>query len=129
MGKLDVDYSALTKYFCEPKNKQVIEPKLLEKLEEDKKNQTVKILDDKKLMNLGIALNKFRLSPDDLKNIIENLYDDKINIEEIEKIIDLSPNDEEVLKLKEYKGDINLISLGERYCHMLAGINKFQVIL
>ena len=80
-------------------------------------------------MNLGIALNKFRLSQDELKNILENLEDEKINSDEIEKLLELGPTDEEVLKLKEFKGDTNLISSGERYCYVLANINRYQVIL
>jgi len=80
-------------------------------------------------MNLGIALNKFRLSPEDIKLILENLDDDKITLEEIQKIIDLSPNDEEVVKLKEYTGDLSLISLGERYCYIIATYNRSKLIL
>ena len=80
-------------------------------------------------MNLGIALNKFRLSPDDIKSILENLDDDKMSSEEIQKIIDLSPTDEEVIKLKEYTGDISLITQGERYCYVIANFNRSKLIL
>lgn len=80
-------------------------------------------------MNLGIALNKFRLNPNDLKSIFENLDDEKISLDEIQKIIDLSPNDEEVIKLKEYTGDPSLISLGERYCYVIASFNRSKLIL
>ncbi len=80
-------------------------------------------------MNLGIALNKFRFTPDDVKSILENLDDDKITLEEIQKIIDLSPNEEEVIKLKEYTGDLSLISLGERYCYLIANFNRSKLIL
>lgn len=80
-------------------------------------------------MNLGIALNKFRLSQDELKNILQNLEDEKINSDEIEKLLELGPTDEEIIKLKEYKGDTSLISSGERYCYVLANVNRFQVIL
>lgn len=80
-------------------------------------------------MNVGIAFNKFRLSPEDIKSILENLEDDRINLEEIQKLIDLSPTEEEIPKLKEYKGDPNRISLGERYIFVIANINRFQIIL
>ncbi len=80
-------------------------------------------------MNLGIALNKFRLSPEEVKSIVENLDDEKLNLDEIQKLIELSPNDDEVSKLREYKGEINMITTGERYCYYLANINRFQIIL
>lgn len=80
-------------------------------------------------MNLGIAFNKFRLSPDDIKLILENLEDEKISLDEIQKIMDLGPNDEEVLKLKEYTGDISLIPMGERYCYVIATFNRSKLIL
>lgn len=126
----NVDYSTLVKYFCEPKKKEVISKENTNAdAKDDKKAATVKILDDKKQMNLSISLNKFRISPEELKGILENLEEDKINLEEIQKLIDLGPTEEEVAKLKEYKGDLNLISLGERYCYVLANINRFQIIL
>lgn len=130
----NVDYSVITKYFCEPKKKRggggADASQAAPESEEKKgKTEAIKLLDDKKSMNLGIALNKFRLSPDDIKSILENLEDDKISLDEIQKIIDLSPTEEEVEKLREYKGDINLISLGERYCYVIANFNRSKLIL
>jgi len=80
-------------------------------------------------MNLNIVFSKFRISPDELKKILEDLDDEKISIEEISKILDNGPNDEEVRKLKEYSGDPNLISTGEKYCYILATVNRAMVIM
>lgn len=80
-------------------------------------------------MNLNIVFSKFRISPEELKKILEDLDDEKISLEEISKILDNGPNDEEVKKLKEYSGDPSLISTGEKYCYILATVNRAMVIM
>jgi hypothetical protein len=127
--KLDakVDYENLCKYFCEPKKKA-----------EDKKpgadakqettapvNTVVKILDDKRLMNLAIALSKVAITNDNLKDALENFEEEKLTLEMIDKIISLAPNSEEIEKLRDYKGDINVLSNGERFCMALMNVNRF----
>ena len=66
-----VDYDILCKYFCEAKKKVEIEAKC----EEAKKSESstnivtiVKILDDKRLMNLAIVLSKVKFSNELIKN-------------------------------------------------------------
>jgi hypothetical protein len=80
-------------------------------------------------MNLNIVFSKFRIAPDDLKKILEDLEDEKITLEEICKIIDNAPNDDEIKKLKEFTGDTNLISTGEKYCYILATVNRAMAII
>lgn len=123
-----VDYDNLCKYFCEPKKKA-----------EDKKtggdskqestapvNTVVKILDDKRLMNLAIALSKVAITNENLKNALENFEEEKLTLEMIDKIISLAPNSEEIEKLRDYKGDTNLISNGEKFCMALMSVNRFM---
>jgi hypothetical protein len=80
-------------------------------------------------MNLNIVFSKFRISPDEFKRIIEDLDDEKISLEEISKILENAPNEEEIKKLQEFSGDPNLISTGEKYCFILATINRAMVII
>jgi hypothetical protein len=80
-------------------------------------------------MSLNIVFSKFRITPDELKKILEDLDDEKITLEEICKIIDNAPNEEEIKKLKDYSGDTNLISNGEKYCYVLATVNRAMVII
>jgi hypothetical protein len=80
-------------------------------------------------MNLNIVFSKFRISPDDFKKILEDLDDEKISLEEISKILDNAPNEEEIKKLREFPGDPNLISSGEKYCFIIATVNRAMVIL
>jgi hypothetical protein len=119
------DYDGLCKFFCEPKKKEI------KSITDDKSKKTdtvqsIKILDDKRLMNLGIVLSKVNFSNDELKQIIENFSYDVINLDMLEKVISMAPNSEEIDKLKTYTGDTSLISHGENFCLMLMSIKFFM---
>ena len=121
---LEGDYENLCKFFCEPK----ITEKKVEKKEDNKQVNSgvaVKILDDKRLMNLAIGLSKVQIPNYELREYINRLNYSKLNVELVDKIIALSPNQEESDKLKSFNGDIKLISSSERFCMMLITIPKF----
>jgi hypothetical protein len=124
------DYENLCKYFCEVKKKE-------SKIEEKSSNpqttvQVIKILDDKRLMNLGIVLSKVTFTNEELKNLIENFKDTIISLDMLDKIIQMIPNQEECEKLRAYTGDISLLSHGEKFCLIIMSIkhyvNKLQFI-
>ena len=119
------DYEGLCKYFCDLKKKEV------KSVTDDKSKkadtvQSIKILDDKRLMNLGIVLSKVSFSNDELKQLIETFNYEVINLDMLEKVISMAPNSEEIDKLKSFTGDTSLISHGENFCLMLMSIKFFM---
>jgi dishevelled associated activator of morphogenesis len=129
--KVTCDYENLCKNFCEPKKKDLKAADTGTK-KTDAPQQIIKILDDKRLMNLGIVLSKVTFTNGELKRVIENFEYKTISLDMLDKVIQMAPNAEEIDKLKAFTGDTSLISNGENFCLMLLSIkyfaNKLQFI-
>ena len=122
-----VDYELLEQMFCEAKQDT-------NKNKDNNSNQVktgvVKLLDDKKLMNIQISLSKVKFTQEKMKEILTTYDKDNIfDIDTIETIISLYPTDEETNLLKNYTGDVSALSPPEQFCHMLISIENCIKIL
>ena len=121
---VECDYDNLCKFFCEPKKVEKKEDK-----KEDKKigdPVVTKILDDKRLMNLAIGLSKVQIPNVQLAEYINEMKYSKLDVDLIDKIIALAPNQEETEKLINFNGDIKSISSSERFCMTLITVPKYK---
>ena len=122
-----VDYELLEQMFCEAKQDR-------NKNKDNNSNQVktgvVKLLDDKKLMNIQISLSKVKFTQEEMKDILTTYDQDNIfDIDTIETIISLYPTDEETNLLKNYTGDVSALSPPEQFCYMLISIDNCIKIL
>ena len=122
-----VDYELLEQMFCEAKQDS-------NKNKNNNSNQVktgvVKLLDDKKLMNIQISLSKVKFTQEEMKDILTTYDQDNIfDIDTIETIISLYPTDEETNLLKNYTGDVSALSPPEQFCYMLISIDNCIKIL
>ena len=122
-----VDYELLEQMFCEAKQDS-------NKNKNNNSNQVktgvVKLLDDKKLMNIQISLSKVEFTQEKIKDILTTYDQDNIfDIDTIETIISLYPTDEETNLLKNYTGDVSALSPPEQFCYMLISIDNCIKIL
>ena len=122
-----VDYELLEQMFCEAKQDR-------NKNKDNNSNQVktgvVKLLDDKKLMNIQISLSKVEFTQEKMKDILTTYDQDNIfDIDTIETIISLYPTDEETNLLKNYTGDVSALSPPEQFCYMLISIDNCIKIL
>ena len=122
-----VDYELLEQMFCEAKQDR-------NKNKDNNSNQVktgvVKLLDDKKLMNIQISLSKVKFTQEKMKDILTTYDQDNIfDIDTIETIISLYPTDEETNLLKNYTGDVSALSPPEQFCYMLISIDNCIKIL
>ena len=122
-----VDYELLEQMFCEAKQDS-------NKNKNNNSNQVktgvVKLLDDKKLMNIQISLSKVKFTQEKMKDILTTYDQDNIfDIDTIETIISLYPTDEETNLLKNYTGDVSALSPPEQFCYMLISIDNCIKIL
>ena len=122
-----VDYELLEQMFCEAKQDS-------NKNKNNNSNQVktgvVKLLDDKKLMNIQISLSKVEFTQEKMKDILTTYDQDNIfDIDTIETIISLYPTDEETNLLKNYTGDVSALSPPEQFCYMLISIDNCIKIL
>ena len=122
-----VDYELLEQMFCAAKQDR-------NKNKDNNSNQVktgvVKLLDDKKLMNIQISLSKVEFTQEKIKDILTTYDQDNIfDIDTIETIISLYPTDEETNLLKNYTGDVSALSPPEQFCYMLISIDNCIKIL
>ena len=80
-----------------------------------KKIKGITLINMKRAQNAGIALARIKLSYQDIKLKIKELDSTVFTIEQLESLKEFLPNQEEVLQIKNYKNDINLLGLAEKY--------------
>eukprot|EP01080_Neovahlkampfia_damariscottae_P007705 gene7705-12171_t len=99
--------------------------KKLQSLESDTKNETISLISAKRTHSLAIQIKAIKLSIDE---IIELILESSLEIDEdlLEILIGLSPTDEEIRVIKEYAGDILLLSLTDLYFYKIKSIPDIQ---
>jgi hypothetical protein len=80
-----------------------------------KKIKGITLINMKRAQNAGIALARIKLSYQEIKMKIKQLDSTVFTIEQLENLKEFLPNHEEMSQIKNYKGDINLLGLAEKY--------------
>ena len=122
----NIDFTLLQQMFCEAKQ----EPKPQIEVASQPKTDCIKLLDDKRLMNLSISLSKVKYSKEEIKNILTT-YDqgNKFDNDILSTILSIFPNDEETTLFKNFSGDPLKLSSPEQFCLMLVSITNCFTIL
>ena len=131
--RFTIDYDLISKYFSKQKedlNKIKSEENKESKQAVENIPQTIKLLDDKKLMNLGIGLAKVNISKEKLKEdlLLFNYKSKDLSIDTIDKIIPLLPSKEDIEILNKYQGDISLLSSSEQFLKVITEIPMFKQV-
>ena len=126
------------------KAKEFVDYELLEKMFGEAKNQAnknknnniqakpdaIKLLEDKRSMNIQITLSKVKFSQEKIKTLLQNYDQDNVfDLDTILTIISIYPNEEETTLLKNYNGEVSSLSPPEQFCHMLISIENCSKIL
>lgn len=124
-----IDEELLLELFAESKSKKKDSNDDINQPEKEGKKE-VKALEDKRIMNLSIALAKVTISNDDLKkSIFELNKNNSLNIEDIEKIIPMLPTKEDKEQLDKFTGDKEKLSSVEKFVMILLAIPKHKEAL
>ena len=126
---LKIDFDSLQKIFTYEK---IIKKKSSTKEIENhkKKEETIYILDSKRLMNMSISLSKIKIDKDKLYSLITSYdIDNVLDIETLKSILCFFPNEDEKKALLNYKDDIQKLSYPDQFCRMLASIENCHKIL
>ena len=95
-----------------------------------KKEETISILDSKRLMNMSISLSKIKIDKDKLYSLIITYdIDNILDLETLKSILSFFPSEEEKKALLNYKDDINKLSYPDQFCRMLVSIENCHKIL
>ncbi|KAF1792388.1 WASH complex, subunit CCDC53 [Phytophthora cactorum] len=103
------------------------------KLDEKKKEaekvpaqpKEVLLFDPKRQQNVSIAIARFKMSSEDIKNAIYALDGQKLGSEVLNVLISISPTLEEIDMLKNYDGDVKLLGNVEKFFLDLLTIPRY----
>ncbi|KAM4809547.1 FH2 domain-containing protein 1 [Rhinophrynus dorsalis] len=87
----------------------------------------VSILDSKRSMNIGIFLKQFKKS---VEHMIEDIYRGRCDLycsEALQELLKLSPEAEEVKKLKAFNGDVAKLSLADSFMYLLIQVPNYSL--
>ena len=121
-----IDFELLQNIFTVSKDKK--KEKKAEKT--PNKLNIITILEGKRLMNIAISLKKMKIKKEKLQELIKAYdIDNILDLDIIQTINNIFPNDEEKQKLLEYKGDLTKLSEPDNFCRMLVSIDNCKKIL
>jgi len=128
----DEDQHILQELFCDVKNTKV-EKGENEKEKEDKskkKPQKKSVIDGKKAQNVSIFLISFKKSDEEIKNAIYMLDKDILNPDDLSKVMDNLPNEEDMKLIKQYLDEshdtIDKLERPEQFLYMIWQIPFFR---
>ncbi|XP_052864254.1 protein cappuccino [Anopheles cruzii] len=117
--------------FTELFSRQVIVPKLREKVEKPEK--TVNILDSKRSQNVGIFAKSLHVEWDEIECAIYHCDTSVVSLEAMQKILEIKASDEELMQIREYAetslaNNNNAIPLDqpEQFLLRISGISFFS---
>lgn len=103
------------------KNELASAPKL-----QKKKKQEIKIIDAKRSQNVTIGLSRFRMSNEEIYDAIVFMDETKLDLDQIQKLVNFVPTDEETQEMLTFAGDISLLGKTEKLFLSLAPVPKLK---
>ncbi|KAM3940831.1 FH2 domain-containing protein 1 isoform 1-T2 [Leptodactylus fuscus] len=87
----------------------------------------VSLLDSKRSMNIGIFLKQFKKSAEHIVEDIRKGMCDLYDSEALQELLKMSPEPEEVKKLKAFSGEITKLSLADSFMYMLIQVPNYSL--
>jgi len=128
----DDDQHILQELFCEVKHVKIEKEENKDKDSEKKKKPDKKksIIDNKKVTNVSIFLVAFKKSDEDIKNAIYMLDKDILNSENLNKLMDNLPDEEDIKTITRYleesKDTIDKLERPEQFLYTVSQIPHFK---
>ncbi|CAJ0946953.1 unnamed protein product [Ranitomeya imitator] len=89
--------------------------------------ESVSLLDSKRSMNIGIFLKQFKKSAEHIVEDIRKGKCDLYDSETLQELVKMSPEAEEVKKLKAFNGEITKLSLADSFMYMLIQVPNYSL--
>jgi len=120
---IDLGIPNLEKTFCKKA------PKKAKAGEEEKKKpdkpKEVNLLDPKVLQNVGIALARYRMTPDEIKLSVMMMDEVRLDMDKLNSLLNLAPTSEDIQVLRDYEGEVNLLGKVERFFLKIMDIPRY----
>ncbi|XP_053559724.1 FH2 domain-containing protein 1 [Bombina bombina] len=89
--------------------------------------EEISILDSKRSMNIGIFLKQFKKSAEQIVEDLRKGSCDLYDSETLQEVLKLSPEAEEIKKLKSFSGDVAKLSLADSFMYLLIQVPSFKL--
>ncbi|XP_059158826.1 inverted formin-2-like isoform X2 [Physella acuta] len=120
--KVEVHYDKIEQLFCQ----NTVEPKV----EEPTKAKTpteVNLLDMKRSMNANIFLKQFKMSHEEIVQMIKDGDSSKIGSERLRGLQKILPDKDEVMMIQSYDGDISKLGNAEKFFLQLSKLSGYKI--
>eukprot|EP00475_Leptophrys_vorax_P031154 TRINITY_DN47114_c0_g1_i1.p1 TRINITY_DN47114_c0_g1~~TRINITY_DN47114_c0_g1_i1.p1 ORF type:complete len:1003 (-),score=309.79 TRINITY_DN47114_c0_g1_i1:101-3109(-) len=109
--------------FCQAVAKKKENP---EAKEQKKKQEAIKLIDDKRSYNIDLSLARFKIQPEVIRDAILAMDEQLLNTERLPQIIKCAPTPEECETVKNFDGDQNMLGNTEKFFLALSEISNLQ---
>jgi hypothetical protein len=117
--RVDVNYQEVETLFCQP----VAKKKDKEQVKEpSKKQEVVKLIDDKRSYNIDLSLARFKIQAEHIRDAIFAMDEQLLNSERLPQIIRCAPTREECETVRNFEGDISMLGNTEKFFLALSAI-------
>ncbi|CAH1777295.1 unnamed protein product [Owenia fusiformis] len=124
-----VDYDSMENLFS--LKQQNSESKAVDKTdgntEKRKKDSTINLLDGKKNLNVNIFLRQFRLSNEEIIQLLVNSQSEQFGAEKLRGLLKVLPEPDEVEMLRSFDGDKNKLGSAEKFFLQLLNIPNYKL--
>ena len=93
------------------------------------KKKIVYLVDMKRGQNASIALSRIKMAHADVRSTIASMDDEPFSADQLALLLEYLPTDEEQIKLRSYKGDLELLGQAEKFMLEMVGFDAAAPIL
>ena len=124
--KIKIDVGGFEQMFQQkvtaPKGGKGGDKKSKKKMQDEKKNEEIHLVDGKRSYNVDIGLNRFKLSHQQIKDAILLMDEITLNLDKVTKLRNYIPDTSEQEILRNFDGDVTLLAHTERFFLALCNI-------
>jgi hypothetical protein len=117
--RVEVNLEEVETLFCQPAAKKKDKEQVKDQA---KKQDVVKLIDEKRSYNIDLSLARFKIQPDHIRDAIFAMDEQILNSERLPQIIKCAPTREECETVRSYEGDVSALGNTEKFFLALSAI-------
>ena len=96
---------------------------------EIKEPEVINLFNADKIKNLELIMVKLKTNPKEISNALLTMNKEILNINNVEYLLRIMPNDQEIQAIKNFKGDEEKLGVGEKFIKEIIKVNGFSTRL
>lgn len=117
--RLELNFHDIESLFCQHTAKKKDKEQVKE---QSKKQEVVKLIEEKRSYNIDLSLARFRIQPEQIRDAILAMDEQILNAERLPQVLKCAPTREECDTVRNYEGDVSTLGNTEKFFLALSGI-------